>query len=85
MWLAMFVTEMSAIYLQQHVVCHASLLNDQMGIRQQILNTCQVQSVGLDKAIYSNEELTSVPELSDSLLLVGEWTRKNFSFGGACY
>jgi len=40
--------EVPATFLQQQKIRYAWLLNDQMGARQQILDTCQVQSTALD-------------------------------------
>ena len=49
--------EVPATFLQQQKIRYAWLLNDQMGARQQILDTCQVQSMGLDRVMHSKGEL----------------------------
>ena len=49
--------EVPATFLQQQKIRYAWLINDQMGGRQQILDTCQVQSTGLDIIMHSKGEL----------------------------
>ena len=49
--------EVPATFLQQQKIHFAWLINDQMGARQQILDTRQVRSVGLDRIMHSKGEL----------------------------
>ena len=49
--------DVPATFLQQQNIHFAWLINDQMGARQQILDTCQVESVGLDRIMHSTGEL----------------------------
>ena len=49
--------DVPATFLQQQKIHFAWLINDQMGARQQVLDTCQVQSVGLDRIMHSRGEL----------------------------
>ena len=49
--------DVPATFLQQQKILYAWLINDQMGGRQHILDTCQVQSTGLDRIMHSKVEL----------------------------
>ena len=50
-------TEKPASFVQHSGIRYAWLLNDQMGTRQHLMNTCQVQSIGLDRVMHSKGEL----------------------------
>jgi len=49
--------EVPATFLQQQKIRYAWLINDQMGGRQRILDTCQVQTMELDRIMHSKGEL----------------------------